>query len=67
MSSFTALDGVYDALQAATGNETRSRMVATRVLMRTSVNLLKPRPDQMRDPAAIKQVIGALGEMGYQL
>ncbi len=39
--------------------------IATRVLLRTGVNILAPRNDS--DPAAVAKVWAALVEMGYRI
>lgn len=41
--------------------------IVTRVLLRTGVNLRSPRPDQVKDPAAIAKVTAVLAELGYPL
>ena len=67
MSVFKALSDVAAALRTTTGNDLKYRMVASRALLRAGVNLLDPRPDQARDPAAIAKVLSALKDMGYGL
>jgi hypothetical protein len=67
MSAFRRLDEVATELRRVIGNDMKFSSVSTRVLLRTSVNLRNPRPDQGSDPAAVTKVVTALGEMGYQL
>ena len=40
--------------------------VATRVLLRTGVNIREPKPQQDGDEAAVSQVRAALAAMGFQ-
>jgi hypothetical protein len=65
--SFRSIDEVARALRSAVASDMAFGSVSTRVLLRTSVNLRTPRPDQIKDPAAVSKVVAALGDLGYQL
>jgi len=58
---------VASSLQLTVGGDVPFRAVSTRVLLRTGVNLRDPRPDQVRDRAAIDKVVKALADMGMAL
>jgi hypothetical protein len=66
MSSFQGLNEVAATLRSTVG-EAVFGPVSTRVLLRTGVNLRKPRPDQIKDPVALGKVLTALLDMGYRL
>jgi len=58
---------VARALQSSVPSDSSFRSVSTRVLLRTGVSIREPRPDQVRDPAAISKVMTALVSMGFAL
>ena len=67
MSTFRAMGDVARALKSSVASDSSFRSVSTRVLLRTGVSILEPRPDQVRDPVAIDKVMNALVSMGYAL
>ena len=66
-SVFTKLEDVSRSLRAALGNDISYRMVCTRALLASGVNLLSPRPDQVVDRVSIGKVVAVLTQMGYKL
>jgi hypothetical protein len=54
-------------LERHLANPTSYGAVATRVLLRTGVNLRTPKPEQANDPAVVNRIATALTEMGYRL
>jgi hypothetical protein len=46
-------------------NEWALEGVATRVALRTGADIRAPRPDQVADPAVVRDVLAVLGRMGY--
>lgn len=61
MATITELTAM---LKAKTESTIAFNSVATRVLLRTGVNMLQPAKDS--DPAAVAKVRSALVEMGYR-
>lgn len=61
------LDGVRNSLIATLKHEGKLSMVNARVILRTGVNLLHPKPSQLRDPSDLAKVLAALREMGFDL
>jgi hypothetical protein len=61
------LDDVQRALRARVGTDDALKLVATRVFLRTGVNLKQVRPDQNDDAAVVTKVIGALASFGHPL
>jgi hypothetical protein len=61
------LDGVRSSLIAALKHEGKLSMVNARVILRTGVNLLAPKPAQLKDPQDLAKVLAALREMGFDL
>lgn len=49
------------------GNDLVLAPICTRVMLRTTVNLRSPRPEQDRDPALVAKVVACLGDMGFAL
>jgi hypothetical protein len=61
------LESVRNSLIAALNHEGKLSMVNARVILRTGVNLLSPKPGQVRDPGDVAKVLAALREMGFDL
>lgn len=62
------LDEVRAALLAEVGGNVAScGALCTRVLLRTGVNVMSPRPDQRTDPAAVDKVLAALADLGHRI
>ncbi len=61
----TSLETVRLAFARRIADEVLRDLVNTRVFLRTGVNLKQIRPDQLRDPLLIAQVLEALREFGY--
>jgi hypothetical protein len=61
------LDGVRDSLIATLQHEGKLSMVNARVILRTGVNLMQPKPSQLRDPKELAKVLAALREMGFDI
>jgi hypothetical protein len=62
----TRVSQLATTLDQELGSKVAFNSVATRVLLRTGVNILDPR-DADADPKAIAKVWSALVEMGYRL
>lgn len=61
------IDEVRAALVQRLGDEVKLVLLNSRVILRTGVNLVEPRPAHRTDPAAVERVLGALREMGFDL
>jgi len=60
-----SLDDVLARLKSQVGNDLALAPVCTRLMLRTGVNLRKPRPEQLLDGSLISKVVDALSAMGY--
>lgn len=69
MTSTTAssLTDLGSRLEQHLGDPASAGPVVTRLLLRTGVNLLDPKPEQNTDRALVRQVTAVLAEMGYQV
>jgi hypothetical protein len=56
---------VRDRLQTVVKDEASLRMINSRLILRTGVSLLEPRPTQESDGASVAKVTTALREMGF--
>lgn len=63
--TFPSIEAVLTRLRNELGSELLLGPVLTRVTLRTGVDTRKPRPDQAHNVDAIKNVVGALNDMGY--
>uniref|UniRef100_UPI0013044436 hypothetical protein n=1 Tax=Kineosporia sp. A_224 TaxID=1962180 RepID=UPI0013044436 len=61
------LTEVHERLRAGAfaGNEWALDGVLTRVALRTGADVRAPRPDQVADPAVVREVVTVLERMGY--
>jgi hypothetical protein len=65
--AMTLQDVSIKLLDALGGNETMFSCVASRIILRSGVNLKGPRPDQISDPQCVAKVLDAISQMGYTL
>ncbi len=61
------MDEVRAALVQHLGDEARLVLLNSRIILRTGINLVEPRPAHRTDPVAIARVLSALREMGFEL
>lgn len=66
-TAMTSLTDLAGKLERHLNNTASFSSVSTRVLLRTGVNLRAPKPEQIKDAAAVSKVAAALTEMGYRL
>lgn len=66
--SYPSVDSAASALlKAVGGNESTYKTVATRITLRTGVNLRDPSAAHARDSGAISKVVDAAAKLGYRL
>jgi len=63
MATVTALSS---GLERQLNNNVSFKAINTRVLLRTGVNMAKPKPTQDSDQVVVEKVRTALAEMGYR-
>lgn len=59
------LDEVRAALVARLADEGKLSLLNARLILRTGVNLMQPKPAQIHDSARVSKVLLALHEMGF--
>lgn len=67
MGTLHNLADVRAALKSKLSDESKLSMLNARVILRTGVNLMQPKPSQMHDPKGVSQVLMVLREMGFEL
>lgn len=61
------LSEVRQALGRHLGNEATLQTIGARIILRTGINLLDPKPQHQQDAAAINKVCETLKAMGYDI
>lgn len=64
MATVTALAA---GLEKELGNSMTYKAVSTRIMLRTGVNIMSPKPQQDADAAIVDKVRTAITDMGYRL
>lgn len=62
-----SLDQVRAALLAQLSDEGKLSLLNARLILRTGINLIQPKPNQVHDAAGVSKVLFALREMGFEL
>jgi len=61
------LDEVRAALLVQLRDEGKLSLLNARLILRTGVNLMQPKPSQVNDPVGVSKVLLALRDMGFEL
>jgi hypothetical protein len=67
LGDMKSLIEVRQALDKLLQNEATLRTVAARIILRTGINILEPKPQHIRDSAAINKVCDNLKAMGLDI
>lgn len=63
----SSLQSLHLKLKATLKDEASLRMVNSRLILRTGINLIDPAPAQTADPHSVERVLGALRDMGFDI